>query len=166
MRPAAGARFAHSWGRNAMSSADNRGRVLMRLGAILFLCGLVIGFIAWRLANPRMGLSSHLEGVMNGTFLITVGLLWDRLKLGRVARTALFWTSVYGTYSNVAATLLAAWLPAGEFLSIAAPTPRGTDAEEQVIMSLLNSTVATIALASVLIVWGLRGRDATAAQRA
>ena len=58
-----------------MDTADNRGRVLMRLGAILFLSGLVIGLVAWQLANPRMGLSSHLEGVMNGTFLIAVGLL-------------------------------------------------------------------------------------------
>lgn len=142
-----------------MDTADNRGRVLMRLGAILFLSGLVIGLVAWQLANPRMGLSSHLEGVMNGTFLIAVGLLWRHLKLGRAARIALFWLAIYGTYSNVGTTLLAAWWPAGEFLSIAAETPRGTDAQEQIIMNLLNSTAATIILASALIIWGLRGRE-------
>jgi hydroxylaminobenzene mutase len=157
----AGARFANSVEYKTMDSADNRGRVLMRLGAILFLCGLVIGLIAWQLANPRMGLSSHLEGVMNGTFLLAVGLLWGRLKLGGAMRTALFWLAIYGTYSNVAATFLAAWWPAGEFMSIAAPTPRGTDIQEQIITALLNSTAATIILASVLIIWGLRGREST-----
>jgi hydroxylaminobenzene mutase len=156
-----GARFANSLKDKTMDSTDNRSRVLMRLGAILFLCGLVIGLIAWQLANPRMGLSSHLEGVMNGIFLIAVGLLWGHLKLGGVARTALFWLAIYGTYSNVAATLLAAWWPAGEFMSIAAPTPRGTDAQEQIVTALLNSTAATIILASVLIIWGLRGRERT-----
>lgn len=146
-----------------MTKADNRGRVLMRLGAILFLVGLIVGLIAWRLANPRMGLSSHLEGVMNGTFLIAVGLLWVHLKLGRFLKTALFWLAIYGTYSNVAATLLAAWWPAGEFLSIAATTPRGTDDQEQVIMNLLTSTSVTIILSSALIVFGLRGRTPEAA---
>jgi hydroxylaminobenzene mutase len=142
-----------------MSSADNRGRVLMRLGAILFLAGLVIGLFAWQLANPRMALSSHLEGVMNGTFLIVVGLLWERFRLGGATKTALFWLSIYGTYSNVAATLLAAYWPAGEFLSLASESPRGTDAQEQIIDVLLNSCVFTIGLAVVLIIWGLRGRE-------
>jgi hydroxylaminobenzene mutase len=160
---AAGARFANTGEDKTMDSTDNRGRVIMRLGAILFLCGLVIGLIAWQLANPRMGLSSHLEGVMNGIFLLAVGLLWGHLKLGGVARTVLFWLAIYGTYSNVAATLLAAWWPAGEFMSIAAPTPRGTDTQEQIIAALLNSTAATTILASVLIIWGLRGRERTVA---
>jgi hydroxylaminobenzene mutase len=159
----AGARFANSVEDKTMDSADNRGRVLMRLGAILFLCGLVIGLTAWQLANPRMGLSSHLEGVMNGIFLIAVGLLWGRLRLGAAMRPALFWLAIYGAYSNVAATLLAAWWPAGEFMSIAAPTPRGTDTQEQIITALLNSTAATTILASILIIWGLRGREKTVA---
>jgi hydroxylaminobenzene mutase len=146
-----------------MDSVDNRGRVLMRLGAILFLAGLVIGLITWQLANPRMGLSSHLEGVMNGTFLIVVGLLWGRLQLGDATKTALFWLAIYGTFSNVATTLLAASWPAGEFMSIAAQTPRGTNAQEQIISALLNSCAATIILTSVFIIWGLRGREKTVA---
>jgi hydroxylaminobenzene mutase len=100
---------------------------------------------------------------MNGTFLIAVGLLWGRLKPGGAMRTTLLWLAIYGTYLNVAATLLAAWWPAGEFMSIAAPTPRGTDAQEQIITALLNSTAATIILASILTIWGLRGRESTVA---
>ena len=36
----------------------------------LFLIGLLIGLAQQRFANTRMALATHLEGVMNGTFLL------------------------------------------------------------------------------------------------
>lgn len=48
---------------------------LLQLGIILFLIGLLTGVAIPKLANPRMGLASHLEGVLNGIFLVTVGLV-------------------------------------------------------------------------------------------
>ncbi len=59
---------------------------LLLAGAILFLLGLLSGFVVPFVKNPRMGLSSHLEGVMNGIFLLLVGLLWDRLVLSFVVK--------------------------------------------------------------------------------
>ena len=56
---------------------------LLRLGVLLFLLGLLTGFAIPALANPRMGLTSHLEGLMNGMFL-SLGLLWPRLALSPV----------------------------------------------------------------------------------
>jgi hydroxylaminobenzene mutase len=47
-------------------------------GMLLFLFGLVTGLLEQRLTNMRMGLSAHLEGVMNGTFLIALGAIWTR----------------------------------------------------------------------------------------
>jgi hypothetical protein len=35
-------------------------------GLLLFLLGLLVGLAAPVLANPRMGVSSHIEGVLNG----------------------------------------------------------------------------------------------------
>ena len=48
--------------------------VELRYGILLFFLGLVTGLVVPMLANPRMGLSSHLEGLMNGMFLIILGL--------------------------------------------------------------------------------------------
>jgi len=48
---------------------------LLQFGYGLFLLGLLTGLGIPLLANPRMGLSSHLEGVMNGIFLIGLGLV-------------------------------------------------------------------------------------------
>jgi hypothetical protein len=46
--------------------------------------------ISVRFTNIRMGLSAHLEGVMNGTFLIAVGAIWTQAGLSRPAKTATF----------------------------------------------------------------------------
>jgi hydroxylaminobenzene mutase len=45
-------------------------RRLMWYGTFLFLLGLVTGLLEQRFTNMRMGVSAHLEGVMNGIFLI------------------------------------------------------------------------------------------------
>jgi hydroxylaminobenzene mutase len=43
--------------------------LLFKLGLTLFVIGLLTGFAIPALKNPRMGLTSHLEGVLNGMFL-------------------------------------------------------------------------------------------------
>jgi len=57
------------------------GRRLLRYGIVLFLLGLATGRLVQLLPLPRMGLSSHLQGVMNGTFLVVLGLIWPHLRL-------------------------------------------------------------------------------------
>jgi hydroxylaminobenzene mutase len=49
----------------------------------LFLLGLLTGLVEQNLANQRMGLAAHLEGVMNGTFLLALGAIWTRVRLSR-----------------------------------------------------------------------------------
>jgi hydroxylaminobenzene mutase len=47
---------------------------------LLFLLGLVTGLLERRFTNMRMGVSAHLEGVMNGTFFGCAGRYLDRGK--------------------------------------------------------------------------------------
>jgi len=47
---------------------------LIFLGILLFLFGLLVAFFIPVMVNPRMGLSAHLEGTMNGMFLVILGL--------------------------------------------------------------------------------------------
>ena len=54
---------------------ENSHRRLMWHGMFLFLLGLITGFAEQHFANIRMGLAAHLEGVMNGTFLLALGAL-------------------------------------------------------------------------------------------
>ena len=64
----------------------------------LFLIGLLTGFAETHFANLRMGLAAHLEGVMNGTFLVVLGAIWNDVRLSGSAKAIAFWTALYGTY--------------------------------------------------------------------
>jgi hypothetical protein len=91
---------------------ERLGRRLLRYGIVLFLLGLVTGRLVQFLALPRMGLASHLRGVMNGTFLLALGLVWPHLRLRAVTLRAAYWLALAGTYFNWAVTLAAAHMRA------------------------------------------------------
>lgn len=132
------------------------GHRLLQLGALLFLLGLLVGFVVPSLTNPRMGLASHLEGLLNGMFLLVLGFLWPRLLLGTRAASWLFWLAVYGSYANWAATLLAAFWGAGTRMPLAAGTHHGTAGQELALEVLLITLSVAIVAASALVLWGLR----------
>src|SRR5712692_4462744 len=88
-----------------MQDANRR---LIWHGMSLFLLGLLTGFVEQRFANMRMGLAAHLEGVMNGTFLIAVGAVWVEVGLSVPTKAIAYWTALYGTYGNWVVTTLAA----------------------------------------------------------
>jgi (hydroxyamino)benzene mutase len=90
-----------------VNKPDHSQRLLWH-GLFLFFLGLVTGLAVPIVRNPRMGLSAHLEGVMNGLLLVVLGLAWQRFRLSARARVALFWLALYGTYVNWGSTLLAA----------------------------------------------------------
>ncbi len=133
-----------------------RSHRLLQFGALLFLLGLIVGFVVPLLTNPRMGLASHLEGVLNGMFLVLLGLLWPRLALGAGAGRALFWLALYGTFTNWATTLLAAFWGAGTRMPLAAGAHHGSNGQELAIEVLLVSLSAAIVGACLLVLWGLR----------
>ncbi|HMF68590.1 MAG TPA: hypothetical protein VK602_13395 [Phyllobacterium sp.] len=74
----------------------------------LFLLGLVTGLLEQRFTNMRMGLAAHLEGVMNGTFLVALAAIWTEVRLPPTAKAAAYWTALYGTYANWLTTTFAA----------------------------------------------------------
>lgn len=133
-----------------------RGHRLLQLGILLFLLGLLVGFAVPALANPRMALASHLEGVMNGIVLVVLGLLWPRLALGERASASLFWLALYGTFANWATTLLAAAWGAGASMPLAAGAHRGSPAQEVVVDALLVSLSLAMLGVCLLTLYGLR----------
>nr|AAK26516.1 hydroxylaminobenzene mutase [Pseudomonas putida] len=136
-------------------------RRLLQLGIALFLLGLLTGFLLPMMANPRVGLSSHLEGVLNGMFLLALGLMWPQLSLGTGARKAAFGFAVYGTYANWLATLLAGfWGAGGRMMPIAAGGHAGTAAQEGLIAFALISLSLSMLVVGALALWGLRSAPA------
>ncbi len=129
--------------------------LLLQLGILLFLIGLLTGFLITKLANPRMGLASHLEGVLNGIFLVALGLLWQRLNLSHIWLAITFWLAIYSTFANWLATLLAAIWRAGASMPIAALGHQGSSYQETVINFLLYSLSLAMVSACVIIIVGL-----------
>ena len=145
---------------NSRPGTSGTGRRLIRCGVLLFLLGLLTGLIVPVLANPRMGLSSHLEGVMNGLVLVVLGLLWPRLRLSRTASAVAFGLALYGTYVNWATTLAAAaWGAGAPMMPIAGLGHQGTRLQEGIIAFGLVSLALAMIATCAIVLWGLRGAD-------
>jgi hydroxylaminobenzene mutase len=130
--------------------------LLLQLGILLFLVGLVTGFVIPRFANPRMGLASHLEGVLNGIFLVVLGLLWPRLHLPDVWLVITFWLALFGTFANWLATFLGAFWGAGTMMPIAGMSHQGSARQERVIRFLLVTLSVAMVAVCVIVIVGLR----------
>ncbi len=130
--------------------------VLFELGLVLFLLGLFTGFVVPALKNPRMALSSHLEAVLNGMFLVLLGLLWPHVDLPHAWRVAAVVLIGYAGYTNWLASLLAAWWGAGRRLApIAAGDHRAPAAKEGVVGVLLATLSVSMVVGVGIVIAGL-----------
>ena len=131
----------------------NHGRSLLRLGVTLFLLGLLTGLGVQEVRNPRAGLSAHLEGLMNGMFLMIAGLAWKELALGPRAALVTHHLLVFGTFTNWATTTLTAILGTSRATPIAgAGHGAGPLAESGILVLLALVTLAMIGAVSTIAV--------------
>jgi hydroxylaminobenzene mutase len=131
-------------------------RRLMFHGMFLFLLGLLTGFAEQHFANVRMGLAAHLEGLMNGIFLLALGGIWTHVRLSTTATAIAFWAVLYGTYLNWFTTVLAAIFGTAALSPITGAGHSGQPWQETFVTVGFMSVGIAIVIASVLIVWGLR----------
>jgi len=136
-------------------NGNDKTRRLMWHGIFLFLLGLLTGLAVPALTNPRMGVSAHLEGVLNGIFLIILGLLWRELRLTPRAATATFRIALYGTYANWAATLLAAILGTSRLTPQAGAGHSATQWQEAIVAFGQGSLVVAMLICCGFVLSGL-----------
>ncbi len=129
---------------------------LIYLGVLLFLLGLIVGLAVPFFANPRMGLSSHIEGVLNGMFLIILGLVWHRIDLPDRWLKMTYWLALYGTFANWFSMLAAALFNAGGMLTVAAEGREGHPAAEGLVTFLLVTLTIAMITVCVALLTGLR----------
>lgn len=134
---------------------------LLVLGAVLFLLGLLSGLVTGLMANPRMGLSAHMQGLTNGVFLLAVGAIWHRVRLSPRLKSATFWLYAFGTVVNWLMTQLSALWGTSVMTPIIGAGHQGSALQEGVVTAgLLALTVAMIA-GTVLLIAGLARRPRT-----
>lgn len=141
-----------------ISLQQKQSNQLIFIGIILFLLGLIIGLIVPLTANPRMALSSHIEGVLNGMFLIILGLIWNRLELSIRWLKFTFILSIYGTFANWLGLLIAALFNAGKDLTVAAQGKEGNPIIEVLVSFLLITLALAMIFVCVILLFGLHRR--------
>lgn len=129
-------------------------RQLLFLGVLLFLFGLIDGLFIPMMTNPRMGLAAHLEGTMNGMFLVILGLIWHAVLVQKKWLTFTFWLTVYGSFANFTAVFLGALTGAGKLMPIAGGK-ESTSVYEGIISFLLISLSLAMVFVCVVVLTGL-----------
>lgn len=142
---------------------DDTKRSLMFHGTLLFLLGLLTGLVEQRFANPRMGLAAHLEGLMNGTFLLAVGAVWDNATMtarsSRIAHVGF----LYGGYANWAVTTFAAVVGTTAMTPLSGAGHVGLPWQEAVVAFGFATVGIAMIAASLVLLSGFR-RPAEVAQ--
>jgi hydroxylaminobenzene mutase len=139
-----------------MAGVDAK-RGLVWHGLVLFFLGLLTGFVIPALTNPRMGLSAHMEALLNGMFLILAGgIIWDHFKMSERTATAVYWMLLYAAYGSWIFCLLAAVFGASEMLPIAGAGYSAEPWQEQLIKVGLGLVAISITLACSLALLGMR----------
>ena len=133
-------------------------RQLMWHGMFLFLIGLLTGFAEQHFANIRMGLAAHLEGVMNGTFLLALGAAWNEVRLSAQPKAIAYWTALYGTYANWLVTTLAAAFGTAALSPITGVGHHGQSWQEGLVTAGFLSVGIAIIASSLLVLWGFRAK--------
>ena len=137
---------------------ESTGRRLMFHGMVLFLLGLGTGFAEQHFANVRMGLAAHLEGLMNGIFLIALGAIWKEVRLSSPIASVVFWVTLYGTYGNWLLTTLAAVFGTAALSPITGAGHSGLPWQESLVTIGFLTVGITMVFSSVVVLWGLRAR--------
>lgn len=135
---------------------DARRRRLFWHGMLLFVLGLVTGLFVPQMTNPRMGLAAHLEGLMNGTFLLALGAAWQEVRLSRRAAKIAFGTALFGAYANWAATTLAAVLGTAAMTPLASGVHEGQPWQELLVTFGFGAVAVAMLVSAVLLLWGFR----------
>ena len=106
-----------------------------------------------------MGVSAHLEGVLNGSFLLILGLLWKELRFTPKIAAATFWTALYGTYMNWAFTLIGGILGTSRFTPVAGAGFTAVAWQETFVAAALISLTGSMVICGLLVLWGLSGNS-------
>jgi hydroxylaminobenzene mutase len=134
---------------------------LIRLGAILFLLGLLVGLWIPHFAAPRLALSAHLLAIAQATLLMVLGLVWSRLKLSSRQSRLGIGLAIYGFPAAWLATLLSAlWNAGATMMPMSSVGVYGTPAQESTIRILLISAALCQVVLALVVLWGLRGSTA------
>src|SRR2546421_10965548 len=143
--------------KNLLSRQSQR---MLQIGIGHFVFSGLEGFVIPRLASPPLGRSVHTLSGLQGVMMLTLGLLWPRLRLGGRASRIAYWTYIYSSVATLVPFILAAvWGAGNTTMPLAAGTARGSALQEATIKVIIYSAAPPFFVSMALILWGLRIDD-------
>jgi len=94
--------------KNVNSSLRQQGQRLLQMGIVFILYSSVEGFVIPHFGSPRVGLSTHTLGALQGVLLLALGLVWPKLSLRAIASRVAFWCLLYSALAILGAYSIAA----------------------------------------------------------
>ena len=94
-------------------SPNNEARQILFHGGIMTLLSLLSGFTTFFALAPRIALSSHTVGLLQGAMLIAIAGAWHLLNAPPKTLKILKYTLLVGFYANWISTQLSALWSAG-----------------------------------------------------
>ena len=137
---------------------------LVKTGLVLFFLALLTGLMLAAgpafIDNPRGVLAGHVEGTLNGMFLVLVGLFFGRVKLSAALTKACRALLIYGAFANWIFTTLAGVVGASQGAPIAGAGHHASATMEQFVLVGFVSVALAMISAVGLLIAGIRTGEA------
>jgi len=145
----------------SLNSNNNEARQLLFHGGIMTLLSLLSGFTTFFALAPRIALSSHTIGLLQGAILIAIAGAWHLLNASPKTLKILKYTLLIGFYANWVSTQLSALWSAGRstYPINGKDMPEGAASWQDMTVSVLGILSVLVLVSAVLIVLAARNKE-------
>lgn len=136
-------------------NTSNEARQILFYGGLLIFLSLLSGFTVHFALAPRLALSSHTVGLIQGTILISIAGAWHLLNASPIYLKIVKYTLLIGFYGNWFGYLLSGLWSAGRanFPIYGKEMPEGAAPWQDLTVTVLGYLSGLILLSAVLIAW-------------
>ena len=134
---------------------NNEARQILFHGGLMTLISLLSGFTVYFALAPRIALSSHSVGLLQGAILIAIAGAWHLLNASPTYLKIIKYTLLIGFYANWISLQLAALWGAGksDFPILGNELPDGAAPWQNLTVTVLGFLSGLILVSAALIVW-------------
>jgi len=143
------------------NNSTNEARQILFHGGIMTLLSLLSGFTAYFALAPRLALSSHTVGLLQGAILIAIAGSWHLLNAPPKTLKILKVSLLVGFYANWISTQLSALWSAGKdtYPINGKEMPAGAAPWQDMAVTILGFLSVLILVSAVIIIIAARNKE-------
>jgi hydroxylaminobenzene mutase len=142
-------------------NSNNEARQILFHGGLMTLLSLLSGFTVFFAIAPRIALSSHSIGLIQGGMLMAIAGAWHLLNATPKTKVIIKYTLLIGFYTNWLSLQLAALWSAGRdtFPILGKDMQAGSASWQDLTVTVMGSLSALILVSALLIVLAARNKE-------